>query len=110
MSVDKLKGVDIFKEEILVQQGKSQLSAALRSAVLIRAQQLRALEKMLDRDAVINFQRLMNKCPWWVRLGLAKDLIFGKLGQMKVNTTINNGKPEQVNVEVPCAKQEQAAK
>lgn len=110
MSADKLKGVDIFKEEILVQQGKSQLPAAQRARVLVRAEQLRALEKMLDRDAVINFQRLMNKCPWHVRLGLAKDLIFGKLGRMKVNTTINNGKQEQVKIEVPCVKQEQAAK
>lgn len=91
---DNLKGVDIFAEEILVNKGESKLPASQRAAVLIRAQQMRELEKILDREAVATYQKLMNKCPFWTRLALALDLVLGKMGQMKIN------KPQPKTAEV----------
>lgn len=90
---DPLKGIDIFAEEILVNQGNSKLSAALRAQVLTRAHQMRTLEQLLDRKAVEAHRLLLNRCPLKDRAKLAWDLLRGRLGEMKIPVTA--AKPNQ---------------
>ena len=87
---EKLKGIDILNEERKVLEGISQLPAGLRAAVLVKADHMRQLEVLLDRQAVATFQQTINNAGWQLRAQIALDILFRKLGKVKINGRPNS--------------------